>query len=70
MPIGIFAIIFITSQCEEVNDAGCRLVTEVADELGTYVAFPVSATSAYEMKLGKEKAQEEFRRQLDAFNKF
>ena len=57
-------------QCSEVNKAGCHLVTEVAKEFGCYVGFPVSGTTAYEMNLGKDKVQEEFQRQLDAFEGF
>jgi len=57
-------------QCEEVNEAGCRLVSEAAKEFGCYIGFPVSTTTAYEHNLGKDKVQEEFQRQLDAFKGF
>ena len=45
-------------------------MTEVAKEFGCYVGFNVSTTTAYEMKLGKKKVQEEFQRQLKAFDGF
>ena len=66
----IFIFLFLFTQCSEVNKAGCHLVTEVAKEFGCYVGFPVSGTTAYELNLGKDKVQEEFQRQLDAFDGF
>ena len=53
-----------------MNAAGCQLVRKAAEEYGCYVGFPVSTTTAYEHNLGKEKVQEEFQRQLDAFKGF
>ena len=58
------------NKADEVNEAGCRLVTEVATEFGRYVGFPISTTSAYGRGSGKKYAQEEFRRQVDAFGSY
>lgn len=67
---GYKVCIHFSLQCEDVNRAGCELVTEVANEFGCYVGFNVSTTTAYEMKMGKKKVQEEFERQLNAFDGF
>ena len=55
-------------QCDEVNEAGCNLVTAVAKEFGTMIGLPITTTRSYQAGLGKEKVQEEFRKQLSVFD--
>jgi len=53
--------------CKEINDAACQIVHEVADEYGCLVAGPISTTSAYTEKAGKDVVQKEVRFQVDIF---
>ena len=58
---------FIIYQAEEVNEAGCRLVTEVAKKYDLLVGLPLSTTRSYDAGEGKEKVQQEFQNQIDVF---
>uniref|UniRef100_A0A7M5X3G4 Hcy-binding domain-containing protein n=2 Tax=Clytia hemisphaerica TaxID=252671 RepID=A0A7M5X3G4_9CNID len=52
---------------KEVNDAGCRLVTEVAKKHNKLIGLPVSTTRSYAAGESKEKVQKEFQQQIDIF---
>ena len=57
-------------QADEINEAGCRLVTEVARKHYKLIGLPLSTTRSYANKEGKGKVQKEFRQQIAAFEKW
>jgi len=60
-------LFFTIYQAEAVNEAGCRLVTEVAKKYNCLVGLPLSTTRSYDAGEGKEKVQQEFQNQVDVF---
>ena len=57
-------------QADEVNQAGCRLVTEVAKKHNLMIGLPVSTTRSYAAGNSKEVVQKEFQKQVDIFEKW
>lgn len=55
---------------DEVNQAGCRLVTEVSKKHNTMIGFPLSTTKSYAAGLGKDVVQNEFQKQIDVFKEW
>lgn len=53
--------------CRQVNDAACRIAHEVANEGDALVAGGISQTPTYLSGLGKNKTQQEFKKQVDVF---
>ena len=62
-------VVFLPHQGESVNDAACKLALQASSESedGILVAGSVTKTEAYTNDEGKEKVQQEFRRQLDFY---
>ena len=56
-----------THGVRDINDAACKLAREVADEGGALVSGGVCQTPTYLSGLGKDKVQEEFRKQTEVF---
>ncbi|XP_066917958.1 betaine--homocysteine S-methyltransferase 1-like [Clytia hemisphaerica] len=55
---------------EEINNAGCQLVSKVAKDHGCFVALPLVTTEAYSQKKGKELVQKEFLSQINIFKNY
>lgn len=52
---------------KDLNRAACNIAQEVADEFGALVCGGVCQTPTYLSGLGKEKTQDEFRKQMEVF---
>ena len=66
----ISKIIIFYIQADEINEAGCRLVTEVARKYDKLIGLPISTTRSYAGNEGKEKVQKEIKQQIEAFEKW
>ena len=63
-------MLILSIQADEINEAGCRLVTEVARKYDKLIGLPISTTRSYAGNEGKEKVQKEIKQQIEAFEKW